>query len=129
MWPYFFGADPSFGDFFLLQHIPGGAPRVPGPPKSQEARPCPRRRVGAVERNIKGPYFFGADPSFVDFFLLQHMDGRMDMFEKLQVKTGRDLLVQCPKIKAVIAGLRSLDSYKASTYKVGTFKQAIIDAY
>jgi len=85
--------------------------------------------AGPVNRNIKGPYFFGDEPSFVDFFLLQHMDGRQDMFDKLQAKTGKDFLDDFPKIKAVMEGLRSLDSYKNSTYKPGTFKQAIIDAY
>jgi glutathione S-transferase len=88
--------------------------------------------AGTIERNIQGPYFFGAEPSYVDFFLLQHMDWRKDMFDKLQAKTGKDFLVGYPKMKAVSEGLRSLDSYK--NYKgelktTATFNQAVIDAY
>lgn len=88
--------------------------------------------AGTVERNIKGKYFVGDEPSYVDFFLLQHFDGRRDMFEKLQARTVKDFLADYPKIKAVLEGLRSLPSYK--NYKgwarlSATFNQAIIDAY
>mmetsp|Transcript_63282 Transcript_63282/g.184957 ORF Transcript_63282/g.184957 Transcript_63282/m.184957 type:complete len:234 (-) Transcript_63282:38-739(-) len=86
--------------------------------------------AGCVERNIKGPYFFGDEPSFVDFFLLQHMDWRKDLFEKLQAATGTDFLGEYPKIKGVAANLRLLPSYKNfSGFKYGSFKQDIVDAY
>lgn len=88
--------------------------------------------AGTIERNIRGPYFFGAEPSYVDFFLLQHMDWRRDMFDKLQAKTGKDFLGDCPKIKAVCEGLRSLDSYqncKSEFKTTATFDPAIVDAY
>mmetsp|Transcript_10503 Transcript_10503/g.17455 ORF Transcript_10503/g.17455 Transcript_10503/m.17455 type:complete len:222 (+) Transcript_10503:65-730(+) len=87
--------------------------------------------ASCVEHNIKGPYFFGAEPSFVDFFLLQHMDWRKDLFAKLQAKTSKDFLAEYPKIKAVAESLRALPSYRnfSGGYKYGTFKQEIIDAY
>jgi glutathione S-transferase len=87
--------------------------------------------AGPVERNIKGPFFFGAEPSYVDFFLLQHMDWRQDMFEKLKAKTGTDFLANYPKMVAATAGLRALKSYGnyKGPCKYGAFSEEIIDAY
>jgi glutathione S-transferase len=86
--------------------------------------------AGCVERNIKGPFFFGDSPSYVDFFLLQHMDWRKSLLDKLQEKTGKDFLESCPKIKAVVSALRELPSYKSFEIKYGgPFKQEIIDSY
>jgi len=91
--------------------------------------------AGCVERNIQGPYFFGAEPSYVDFFLLQHMDWRQDLFDKLQAVTSTDPLAAYPKIKGVVAGLRTLPSYKnfkggpCGGWKYFECKQDIIDAY
>ncbi|CAK0860294.1 unnamed protein product [Prorocentrum cordatum] len=47
--------------------------------------------AGTIERNIQGPYFCGAEPSYVDSFLLQHTDWRRDMFDEFQAKTGTDM--------------------------------------
>mmetsp|Transcript_143185 Transcript_143185/g.249714 ORF Transcript_143185/g.249714 Transcript_143185/m.249714 type:complete len:232 (+) Transcript_143185:1-696(+) len=86
---------------------------------------------GCVERNIKGPYFFGEEPSFVDFFLLQHMDWRKSLFEKLQAKTGTDYLAPFPKIKAVAEALRALPSYTKleGGPKYGSFSDEIVAAF
>lgn len=83
----------------------------------------------AIHNNIKGPYFFGEEPSYVDFFFLQHMDARQDMFDKLKAATGKDFLAEFPKFAVLADGLRALDSYKASKYKPGEFSQEVLDAY
>lgn len=87
--------------------------------------------AGCIERNIKGPYFFGDEPSYVDFYLLQNLDWRKDFFEKLQAKTGKDFLAAYPKMKAIAESLRALPWYQNfdGGFKYPGMSQAIIDAY
>jgi len=69
--------------------------------------------MGNIERSIVGPYYFGAEPSAVDFFLLQHLDWRAtSLFVPLKEKFGIDLLAPYPKIAAVQAALQASDAYK-----------------
>ena len=47
-------------------------------------------QMSNIERSIVGPYYFGAAPSAVDFFLLQHLDWRQDsIFGPLKVRRHR----------------------------------------
>ena len=39
--------------------------------------------MGNIERSIKGPFYFGADPCCCDFFLLQALDWREATFEAM----------------------------------------------
>ena len=67
-----------------------------------------------IERAIVGPYYFGDEPSCVDFFLLGHVDWRnTGMFDRLMKEKGLgDWLAACPKIKALTAALRAAPGYK-----------------
>ena len=66
-----------------------------------------------LSRGIKGPYFFGDSPSYVDFFLCQHMDWQDEMcLRRLREEIQLDCFGPYPKIKAVAEGIRNLDSYK-----------------
>lgn len=93
--------------------------------------------MGNIERSIVGPYYFGAEPSSVDFFLLQHLDWRTtSMFTPLKERFGVDLLAPYPKIAAVQANLQAFDGYKnyaQSKYSQlktpGSIKDEILDAF
>ena len=66
-----------------------------------------------LSRGIKGPYFFGDSPSYADFFLCQHMDWQDEMcLRRLREEIQLDCFGPYPKIKAVVEGIRNLDSYK-----------------
>lgn len=81
--------------------------------------------MGNIERGIKGPYYFGAKATYVDF----HLNGsfewmEMTTFNPLKAKTG-DLLVAYPKISAILQGIRGLASAKACKLSVGPDRFAI----
>ena len=66
-----------------------------------------------------GPYYFGGEPSAVDFFLLAHLDFRFaGLFERLQKQTGVDYFKKYPKVKAVAEQLRAFPAYKNYSGKV-----------
>merc|ERR1712146_705111 len=68
--------------------------------------------MGNLERGIKGPYYYGDEPSAVDFFLLQHLDWRCSqVFDPLKAR-GYDALAPYPKICAIQAALQAADGYK-----------------
>lgn len=72
-----------------------------------------------IERSIMGPYYFGGEPSAVDFFLLAHLDFRFaGLFERLQKQTGVDYFKKYPKVKAVAEQLRAFPAYKNYSGKV-----------
>lgn len=73
--------------------------------------------MGNLERAIKGPYYFGEEPSAVDFFLLAHLDWRIaQVFEPLKA-LGIDCLAPYTKVVKVGELLRATDGYK--NYKGG----------
>ena len=87
--------------------------------------------MGNLERGIKGPYYYGDEPSAVDFFLLQHLDWRCSqVFDPLKAR-GYDALAPYPKICAIQAALQAADGYK--NYKglvpPGPLKPEIVDAF
>ena len=57
--------------------------------------------IGNIERSIKGPFYFGAEPSCVDFFLAAHLDARVaSLFEPLKEKHGFDAMASAPKVRS-----------------------------
>lgn len=90
-----------------------------------------------IERAIKGPFYFGDEPSAVDFFLLQHLDWRTtSLFAPLKEKYGVDLLAPYPKMVGVQAALQAADGYKnfaSSKYSglkmVGPIKDEILSVF
>lgn len=74
------------------------------------------KMVASMERNIVGPYYFGKEKSYVDFFLAQNWDwAHACALTALQEKTGKDYFAAFPKIKAAVAGIQALASYKDLT--------------
>lgn len=66
--------------------------------------------VGAIERSIQGPFYFGEKFTWVDFSLAGYWDMiEFKWLEPLKEKTG-DVLADCPKIKAIVAAIRALPS-------------------
>lgn len=66
--------------------------------------------VGAIERAIQGPFYFGEKFGWVDFALTGYWDMiECKWLEPLKEKTG-DVLKDCPKIKAIVAAIRALPS-------------------
>jgi len=65
-----------------------------------------------VERAIVGPYYFGEEPSTVDFFLLGHLDWRItSVFAPLKEKLGVDVMAEYPKMSAIYAALTATPGY------------------
>jgi len=85
--------------------------------KFLQAEPCGDRLsgrfgmwMGNIERSIRGKFYFGEKPSYVDFQMLQTvglLKGRA--LDKLESKTGC-LLDSYPKVKAVYEAISSLPS-------------------
>ena len=88
--------------------------------------------MGNIERSIKGPFYFGADPCCCDFFLLQALDWREATFEQLKSKLGVDVMAPYPKAVAVATALRAAPgyaNYKGGLKMMGPVKDEIIDSY
>jgi hypothetical protein len=94
-------------------------------------------QMSNIDRSIVGPYYFGAEPSAVDFFLLQHLDWRTaSLFAPLHERCGIDLLEPYTKIAGVQAALHATDSYQnygSSTYSkvapMGPVKEDVTAAF
>ena len=88
--------------------------------------------MGNLSRAIKGPYYFGEQPSCVDFFLLQHMDWReANVFAPLKTK-GIDVMAPYPKITAVVEALKAADGYKnyaGGLKTLGPIKDEVLAAF
>lgn len=86
-----------------------------------------------IERSIQGPFYFGEEPSAVDFFLLQHLDWRgVSMFVPLKEKYGVDVLAPYPKMAGVQAKLQAADGYKKlpdGITMMKPIKDEILDAF
>merc|ERR1711998_83826 len=69
-----------------------------------------------MERSIKGPFYFGAKATFVDYqvtSIINMLKGHS--LNKLESKTG-DLFAAYPKLKAVMTAILGLDSAKTLPY-------------
>merc|ERR1711865_257361 len=67
-----------------------------------------------IEFNIEGDSVFGAEPSCVDFFLANQLNMIYGTaLQRLQDKTGKDVLADFPKIAGVWAKIKALPSYQA----------------
>jgi len=90
-----------------------------------------KAQLSNLERAIQGPFYFGAEPSAVDFFLLQHMDWRDgSLFTPLKDR-GLDALAPYPKVCGVHAALKATDAYKGYSGGLplpGPIKDEILDA-
>jgi hypothetical protein len=72
--------------------------------------------VANLQRGIKGPFFFGEEPTFVDFFLCNHMDwAEATLLNRLKESKGVDAFAPFEKLMGVVEGIRGLDSYKGYT--------------
>jgi len=87
--------------------------------------------MGNLERGIQGPFYFGAEPSCVDFFLLGHLDWREPTFEKLRERFQVDPIAAFPKVSAIGAELRKAKGYKEFTAvrMMNPVKDEVLDAY
>jgi len=72
--------------------------------------------MGNLERNIQGPYFFGASLTVCDFMLCALVDWQDGTkMQRLTKETGFDPWAGFPKAAAVVAAVRGLSSYKANS--------------
>ena len=73
--------------------------------------------AGNVDRSIQGPFYFGAKPTCVDFFLANVVDWNGACFlDRLKSEKGFDALKDYSKIMGVVEGIRALESYKSNKY-------------
>lgn len=87
--------------------------------------------MGNLERSIKGPFYFGDQPSSVDFFLTQHMDWRCaNVFDPLKAK-GYDYLEPYAKIRGVHEAIKATDGYKKDRglKPLGPVKDEVLAAF
>ena len=93
------------------------------------------KQMGNLDRGIAGPFYFGAAPTSVDFFLCAHVDWvEATLFDRLKADKGiADPLAPFAKVKATVEGIRGLESYRVSaltTIKEGfECKDEIVAAY
>jgi hypothetical protein len=74
--------------------------------------------AGNIDRSIQGPFYFGAKPTCVDFFLANCVDWVSACFlDRVKSEKGIDAFKDFQKIMGVVEGIRSLESYKS--YKGG----------
>ena len=70
--------------------------------------------LGNVERSIRGPFYFGEQRTYVDFYLVQVFDWHaIRLFEPLPAAAAK--LANYPKINAILSAVRSLESYQRRT--------------
>jgi len=65
----------------------------------------------AIEKCVKGPYYFGSEPSYMDFYAdcyLCMLEGKW--LGPLIPKSGDTIEMYAPKLKAAVAGVRALPS-------------------
>lgn len=80
---------------------------------------------------MKGPFFFGDKPTYVDFFLAAHMDwSDATIFHRLKADKGLDAFAGFEKLNGVVNGIRELDSYKnyEGALKTADTKYGLTDA-
>jgi len=84
-----------------------------------------------LERGIQGPFYFGAEPSCVDFFLFAHLDNAIaTVFAPVKAKYGVDAMAPYAKCLAIHAALSSTDAYKASKFTHSPpIKDEILNSY
>jgi hypothetical protein len=69
--------------------------------------------AGAIEANIKGPFFFGDAPTCVDFFLTAHMEwSYTTVLTELEAKVPKSVFAELPKMAGVYAAVQAFPSYK-----------------
>jgi hypothetical protein len=72
-----------------------------------------------LERGIKGPFWYGDKPTFVDFFATNIFDFYcVCFFNRLESEFGVNLFIANDKFLGVVDAIRSLDSYKANTIPI-----------
>lgn len=70
--------------------------------------------LGALERAVEGPYFFGEKPSYVDFLFTAGWGWATETtLAPLSARTGVDYLAPYPKLAAVVAGIEAIEGVKA----------------
>lgn len=69
--------------------------------------------AASIDRQIQGPFFFGSNPTYVDFFLVQHWDSIHAWgLDRLQaVLGGRNFFAPYQKVLSAIEGIQHLSSY------------------
>lgn len=69
--------------------------------------------LGNMDRSIKGPFYFGDAPTYVDFFLCQHVDWiDCQLLNRLKAEKNVDVFSSYTNITGVVEGIRNLESYK-----------------
>ena len=70
--------------------------------------------LGALERSVEGPYFFGENPSYVDFLFTAGWGWATETtLAPLSARTGVDYLAPYPKLAAIVAGIEAIEGVKA----------------
>ena len=84
-----------------------------------------------IERSIKGPFYFGAEPSCADFLLLAHLDWRVSsLFDPLKTLYGVDVLAAYPKMSALLAAFHKTEQYQKSGHKLPPpIKDEVLKSY
>ena len=69
--------------------------------------------MGNIERSIKGPFYFGEEPTIVDFFLCAHGDWQQEtLLNRLEAQTSTNVFAPYPKVLRVLAAMRGMPAYK-----------------
>ena len=71
-----------------------------------------QRHLAAINRSIKGPYYFGDKPTYVDFATVSYFDMLDGSLEPLKEKSGDTVAKYAPKLRAVLDNIRALESAK-----------------
>lgn len=71
--------------------------------------------MAVLERNCKGPFFFGDKMSYVDFTVWSGFSFMKEYFvDQLKKETNIDIFDNCPKLVALCDKMNSLESFKNS---------------
>jgi len=93
-------------------------------PEEGKLSPC-AEWLRNMENSIKGPYFYGARPTYVDFWFTQGFDWcDFVLFNPI----GHKAEAHYPKIQGVLAGIRGLESAKTIKEPVGPPSMAMAEA-
>ena len=70
-----------------------------------------KRHLQAINRSIKGPYYFGDEPTYVDFAVCSYLDMcEYKWLLPLVPKSGDTIAKYAPKLKSIYEKIRSLPS-------------------
>jgi len=70
-----------------------------------------KQHLQSIDRSIKGPFYFGDEPTYVDFAVCSYLDMCVcKWLGPLEVKSGDTIATNAPKLKAVYDAICNLES-------------------